>query len=230
MATPMYECPALWERVSLEPDKDSGVIARCESGGTPNTRTESYWDGDIPWLTPKEISRNDETLYVSYTERCITPEGIRNSAAKLLSPGTVLLTKRAPVGAVAINAIPLATNQGFMNFTCGPRLRPTFLAFWLKVNRPYLQQVANGSTYLELYKSDLFEFELALPPIDVQDAIVHAISSIQFMTLLGSALEQSTEKHEAMLRIQEQDRRLRSIRQQLLLALMAGRLSPKGVG
>lgn len=229
MAVPMYECPVNWDRVTLEPDKKSGVIEQCASGGTPSTRNPSYWDGDIPWLTPKEISRNDESLYVSHTERSITSDGVQGSAAKILAPGTVLLTKRAPVGAVAINAVPLATNQGFMNFRCGNRLRPAFLAFWLKVNRQYLQQVANGSTYLELYKSDLFEFELALPPIPIQDAIVHAISSIQFMTLLGPALEQSTEDHEGMLSIQEQDRRLREVRTQLLQQLMSGRLSPRGI-
>lgn len=88
-----------------------------------------------------------------------------NCGAKLLQPGTVLLTKRAPVGAVAVNAVPMTTNQGFLNFRCGPLLRALFLAHWLLANTRYLQKIANGSTYLELYKSDLFEFEVAVPSV-----------------------------------------------------------------
>lgn len=226
MARPMYECPPGWERASLAPDRASQVIVKCDSGGTPSTRVDEYWDGGIPWLTPKEITRNEETLFVSHTERTITQTGVDNSAAKLLPPGTVMLTKRAPVGAVAINAVPMATNQGFLNFTCGKRLRPAFLALWLKINGPYLQQVANGSTYLELYKSDLFEFELALPPLDLQDAITRGINDIQFLALLGPALEQSSGSAEVMLSIQRQSRRLLEIRDQLALEFVAGRLSP----
>jgi type I restriction enzyme S subunit len=226
MAVPRYECPGHWTKVSLEPNARLGFIVRCESGGTPSTTNEAYWDGDVPWLTPREIAQNDETIYVSHTERRITPEGIASSAAKLLRPGTVLLTKRAPVGAVAINAVPMATNQGFLNFHCGPRLRPLFLAYWMKANREYLQQVANGSTYLELYKTDLFEFELAVPPLPEQDAIIQAIGAWQFLTLLGSPLEQSVGSEEEMLRLQAQDRRLRQLGRRLMLEFLSGRWKP----
>ena len=121
-----------------------------ETGGTPSTAREDYWDGHIPWLTPKEITGLDG-FYVSRTERTITDEGLHNTSAKLVPAGAVLLTKRAPVGSVAINAVPMATNQGFLNFICGPQMRPIYFAYWLRANRPYLELVANGSTYPELY-------------------------------------------------------------------------------
>lgn len=147
MAEPFLDHPSGWIIITLEPNPRSGFIERVESGGTPSTTNDDYWDGDIPWLTPKEITRNEGGLYVSSTERNITSAGMKGSAAKLMPVGTVMLTKRAPVGAVAITTVPMCTNQGFLNFICGKFLLPTYLAYWLLANRRYLDAVANGSTY-----------------------------------------------------------------------------------
>src|SRR5262249_30861452 len=147
-------------------------------------------------------------LYVSRTERTITRRGLVSSGAKLLAPGTVMLTKRAPVGAVAVNAVSMTTNQGFLNFTCGELLRPLYLAYWFEANRPYLDLIANGSTYPELYRSDLFEFELAVPELPDQDRILGFLRALTLVTLLGEPLLQSVTSHAAMLAIQEQSLRL----------------------
>lgn len=163
-------------------------------------------------------------IYVSKTERTITRQGMNSSAAKLLPAGTVMLTKRAPVGAVVINAIPMATNQGFLNFQCGERLNPLYLAYWLRINKPYLDMVANGSTYPELYKGDLFEFEIAVPSIEEQLTILKIISSLQYTLLLGLPLEQSANSPEEMIAIQEQNRRLRSIRDAILPNCFSGEI------
>ncbi len=200
MAEPLFRGPKHWFRSTLEPSATDGVIIQVDSGATPSTRNSQNWDGDIPWLTPKEITGFTDGVYVSKTERTITAQGLHGSAAKLLSPGTVLLTKRAPVGAVTINAVPMATNQGFLNFKCGPKLRPLYLAYWLRVNRPYLAMVANGSTYPELYKGDLFEFEMFVPPLKEQDSILNVISALQYVSLLGQPLEQSVTTPEAGVR------------------------------
>jgi type I restriction enzyme S subunit len=154
-------------------------------------------------------------------------EGLAQSAAKLFPAATVMLTKRAPVGAVAINAVPMATNQGFLNFQCGQKLRPVYLAYWFRVNKPYLELIANGSTYPELYKSDLFEFEIAVPSLEEQDAIISVIGALQYANLLGMPLEQSVSSPEAMIRIQEQNRRLRSIRDSVMPLLLSGALSAR---
>lgn len=225
MADPYLECPPNWRRGTLEPAPPLGLIERVETGGTPPTGNENYWDGDVRWLTPKEIARSGRGLYVAQTERTLTRAGLQNSGAKLLPPGTVMLTKRAPVGAVAVSAMPMATNQGFLNFICGPYLRPLYLAYWLLANRPYLDLVANGSTYPELYKGDLFEFEIAVPGPEEQDRIVEFLGSLEFVALLGLPLEQSTVDLKAMRAIQEQTRRLRSLRDALLPAVLGGRIN-----
>lgn len=224
MAEPLLKCPEHWVRATLEPDMQSGFISHVDSGGTPVTTESANWDGDVPWLTPKEITTMDDGVYVSKTERTITKRGLNSSAAKLLPVGTVMLTKRAPVGAVAINAVPMATNQGFLNFQCGPKLRPLYLAYWFKVNKVYLDMIANGSTYPELYKSDLFEFEIAIPSPAEQDAILSVVSALQYVSLLGLPLEQSVTSVDEMILMQEQNRRLRSIRDTILPLLFSGKL------
>lgn len=224
MAEPLLDCPKDWLRGTLEPSVENSLIQRADSGSTPSTTREDYWDGDIPWLTPKEITGFTDGLFVTRTERMITAAGLAGSAAKLHPAGTVMLTKRAPVGAVAVNAVPMATNQGFLNFRCGVALRPLYFAYWLRANREYLDLVANGSTYPELYRGDLFEFEIAVPSIALQDKIVEVLGAIQFAGLLGPALEQSVTSPEAMSGLQQQTRRLAAIRDEILPLLLSGKI------
>jgi Type I restriction modification DNA specificity domain len=224
MADPLLQCPTEWLRGTLEPDSQGLLIQRADTGSTPSTTREEYWDGDIPWLTPKEVTGLTDGLFVSRTERNITKAGLENSSTKLLPAGTVMLTKRAPVGAVVVNAVPMTSNQGFLNFQCGPALRPLYLAYWFRANKAYLDLVANGSTYPELYRGDLFEFEIAVPSVEVQDKIIEVLSSLQLVTLMGLPLEQSVTSPEQMLAVQNQTRRLANIRDHMLPLLLSGQL------
>lgn len=224
MAEPFLQCPSDWRRGTLAPLPVNGLILQVDTGSTPLTSKDEYWDGGIPWLTPKEITRFTNNLFVTRTERTISSAGLANSSAKILPTGTVMLSKRAPVGAVAVNAVPMATNQGFLNFTCGPHLRPLYLAYWLRANRPYLDMVANGSTYPEIYVTDLFEFEIAVPEVDVQDKILELIGALQFVSALGLPLEQSVMSTDALLSIQDQNQRLSALREAILPLLLSGEL------
>ncbi len=76
-------------------------IAEVIGGGTPRTDQEEYWGGDIPWITPEDLSMK-HPRFVRRGERSITREGLENCSARLLPPCTVLLTTRAPVGCVAL--------------------------------------------------------------------------------------------------------------------------------
>ena len=224
MAEAFLDHPAGWKVISLEPKKGSGYIERVESGGTPSTTIDEYWDGDIPWLTPKEITRGNGALYVSTTERNITDLGVSSSAAKLMPIGTVMLSKRAPVGAVAITTVPMCTNQGFLNFICGEKLLPTYLAYWLVANKRYLDAVANGSTYPELYKGDLFEFEIAVPPVDQQKSILRTISSAKQLALCLDATSHSAIEVADVLKLQKIRERIDHFYGALLPVILSGRL------
>ena len=224
MADPLFDCPPHWLTGTLEPDKFAGLISHVETGSTPATTVESYWNGEYPWLTPKEITGDFKGFYVSTTERNITRMGLENSSAKLMPPGTVMLSKRAPVGAVAVNTIPMATNQGFLNFVCGPKLRPIYFALWLKANITYLDRIANGSTYPELYKNDLFEIQISIPELAIQDQIVAAILSLEFAILLGAPLEQTSVDLETTRQIRAETARLDAACSRLIPLLLSGHL------
>lgn len=225
MAEPYLRCPHVWRRATLAPDPGSDLVVGVETGSTPSTKRPEYWDGDIPWLTPKEVTDLEGSIFVSRTARSITKEGLASSAAKLMAPGTVMLTKRAPVGAVVVNTVPMATNQGFLNFSCGSALLPAFLAAWLKANKPYLDLIANGSTYPELYLPDLFEFEIAVPPIDYQHRVVEIINSFQVVLAMESALEQLTASPDELHLVHAKVRKLRTLRETLLPLLLSGEVA-----
>jgi type I restriction enzyme S subunit len=227
MAKPYLPIPSHWTTITLTPDTRKGYILAADSGGTPKTGEESYWDGGIPWLTPKEITGEYTPLYVSHTERTISDLGLASSGAKLLPAGAVLLTKRAPVGTVSVAAVPITTNQGFLNFTCGPKLNALYLAFWLRTNKVYLDAVANGSTYPELYKGDLFEFEMGVPSLEEQKSIVGCFLSIQKLQFACNMAEQSSTDSEEVTRIQARFRRLIELRESLAPFLLTGRLAPQ---
>ncbi len=95
-----------WKTVSLN------EVATIVGGGTPSTKEPTFWDGDIPWLTPKDLSGH-HGMYVKYGERFITQAGLSGSSAKLVPSGTVLFTSRAPIGYIAIAKQSISTNQGF---------------------------------------------------------------------------------------------------------------------
>lgn len=224
MATPFLEHPTSWAVITLEANPSDGFIGRVESGGTPSTGRDEFWDGEIPWLTPKEITRSSGGIYVSKTERTITAAGMQGSAAKLMPTGTVMLTKRAPVGAVTVSTVPMCTNQGFLNFICGPKLLPTYLAYWLLANGRYLDAVANGSTYPELYKGDLFEFEMAVPPIDKQREILRIISAAKQLALCLEATSHSAIEVREVLKLQTLRDRVHGFYATLLPVILSGKL------
>ena len=87
-------------------------IGQVIGGGTPSTANSGYYGGDIPWLSPKDLS-NYKKRYISHGEKNITKLGLDNSSAKLMPEGTVLLSSRAPIGYIAIAANEICTNQGF---------------------------------------------------------------------------------------------------------------------
>lgn len=225
MAEPYLTAPRHWRWATLAPDPDGEVISQVDCGGTPRTIVTANWDGGIPWLTPKEITGTGDTIFIAQTERTISARGLKSCSAHLLPPGTVMLTKRAPIGHVVINVVPMATSQGFLNFRCGRLLAPLYLAYWLRVNKSYLELVANGTMYPELHQGDLFEFQIALPPLAEQQAILRVIKALQYLVNSGELLVQTLSAPAELLNLQERMRHVRELRDQLITMLLSGTLS-----
>lgn len=160
---------AEWRTVRL--DECADIVA----GATPSTSVQEYWNGDICWATPKDLSDLDGPE-ISDTPRKLTPAGLRNCAATILPAGSVLFSSRAPIGHVAVNTVPMATNQGFKSFVPKPeRTCPKFLYWWLRTNRSYLESLGNGATFKEVSKSVVSRIEIPLPPLAEQRRIAEVL-------------------------------------------------------
>lgn len=144
--------------------------ARIVGGATPKSEVGEYWNGDIPWTTPKDLSDLDGK-FLSDTPRKITDLGLKNCSSELLPPNSVLFSSRAPIGHVAINTVPMATNQGFKSMVPGPNLDASFLYWWLKCHRPQLEQLGNGATFKEVSKAVVERIEIPVPPLEEQKRI-----------------------------------------------------------
>jgi len=92
--------------------KKLGEIADIISGGTPSTIISEFWNGDIKWCTPTDITRTKQK-YLLHTEKNISEKGLRNSSATLLPVGALLLCSRATIGEIRIAKDVVCTNQGF---------------------------------------------------------------------------------------------------------------------
>jgi len=159
-----------WEKVNIE------EIGTITSGGTPSTGNPAYWNGDIGWITPKDLS-NYEFRFILNGERNISEEGLKNSSAKLVKANTVLLSSRAPIGYLAIAQEELTTNQGFKNITPNEKCDSIFLFYCLKNNVEYLKSLGVGATYPELSATRLKEVKLSIPPIPTQRKIASILSA-----------------------------------------------------
>jgi len=155
-----------------------GEVADIIGGGTPSTSNNEFWNGTIPWLTPRDLTGYSK-VYISHGERLITEKGLKNSSARLMPKGTVLLTSRAPIGYVAIAKNEICTNQGFKSLIPNCEiLNSEFLYYWLKSNIDYLQQLGTGTTFAEISGSVVKDIDISLPPLEEQKAIAEVLSSL----------------------------------------------------
>ncbi len=153
-------------------------IGNIKSGGTPSTKIKEYWDGEIKWITPKDLSSN-KNKYISNGERNITNQGLKNSNATLLPTNTVLMSSRAPIGYLAIAKNPLTTNQGFKSIICNKNLCDyNFIYYWLKNNIKFIKNNSNGSTFQEISGSTFKNLKIDLPNLNVQKKIAYTLSNL----------------------------------------------------
>ena len=172
------EIPKHWESKRL------GHVSTIFKGGTPKRNVDRYFQGDLPWARPVDITALQGVMYIQDTKIHITEEALNNSAAKRLPQGTVLLTSRATIGETAITTVPMATNQGFANFVCNEQLFNVYLAYYLQAIKEVLISLGSGSTYLEVTKGTLVGVRIPLPPFSEQ---------IQIATFLNRKTEQIDE-------------------------------------
>jgi len=137
-------------------------LGKIVGGGTPSTKNPDYWGGDIPWATPTDVT-SLESNFILKTKRSITKKGLSKSAARLLPKHSILITTRATIGELAINTVPMATNQGFHSLCCNRETNFMFAFYLLHRHRSKFFRYADGTTFLEIGKTDLDRIKVQVP-------------------------------------------------------------------
>ena len=155
-----------------------GDLGKTYSGGTPSVKVAEYWDGNIPWITPKDLKEYPRKR-ISYGERNISKEGLSHSGASLIPKGAVLMSSMAPIGYVAIAGNDITTNQGFKSIYCDEdKCLNEFIYYWIKNNTDYIKSMSNGSTFNEISGGSFKDLDIELPNIITQKKIVRILSAL----------------------------------------------------
>ena len=148
--------PEGWERKAI------ADICETVGGGTPSTKASEYWDGDITWVVPSDITKND-CLALLDSERKITSTGLRESSAKVVPAETILMTSRASVGFFALMDREVCTNQGFINIIAHDEEMRMYLLFNLMSRVAEIRSNAKGTTYPEISKGRFRAMGIVIP-------------------------------------------------------------------
>jgi type I restriction enzyme M protein len=156
-------------------------LFRVESGGTPKSDVEEFWNGGIQWATLIDLPATDFITELRSTKRTISESGLQKSSAKLIPVNSIIVSTRATIGRIAINRVPIATNQGFKNVIIkeSDRAIPEYVALALTKMVPTMNAWATGGTFKEISKSTFCELQIPLPPLEAQKEIVAEIEGYQ---------------------------------------------------
>lgn len=184
-----------------------GQIADINGGGTPRTAIAEYWGGDILWATPTDVT-GLRAPYLRSTDRTITESGLVNCSSKLYSPGSILMTSRATIGAFAIAEKATAVNQGFIVVNAKDPVHQLWLFHEMRSRVPEYMSNANGATFMELPRGRFKSLPVALP----SEAVLAKFNAqVESLHLAAS----SSDKESGM---------LADVRDKLLPQLMSGAL------
>lgn len=185
-----------------------GEVVECVGGGTPSTAESKFWvRGTHHWTTPKDFSSLQAPILLD-TDRKITDAGVAKISSGLLPAGTLLLSSRAPVGYLAIAAMPVAINQGFIAIKCNERASNYFMLNWCQTNMAEIESRATGTTFAEISKTNFRPILMVLPPKELMAAFAEKVAPLYAQ--ITSNLKQS--------------RTLATIRDALLPKLLSGEL------
>lgn len=183
-----------------------GDVVEVKGGTTPSTKEEKYWNGEYYFATPKDLSNLGSPILLD-TERKITKEGVSQISSGILPKGTLLLSSRAPIGYLAISNIPVSINQGFIAINA-KETSNLFILHWLKENMETVISRANGSTFLEITKTNFKQIEIVIPDSEITNRFEEIVSPI----------------FEKIKNNEQQSATLASLRDALLPKLMSGEI------
>lgn len=176
-----------WQEVTL------GEVGTIIGGATPSTKKEEYYNGNIPWLTPKDLS-NYCYRYISNGERSITELGLSSCSAKLMPKNSILFTSRAPIGYIAISNNQICTNQGFKSIVPNKDTDYMFLYYLLQYNKNNIISMGSGTTFQEISGSVMKNIEVKVPSLPEQKAIAKTLSCLDEKIELNRNMNKTLEE------------------------------------
>lgn len=190
-----------------------GEVVTIVGGSTPSTTNSAFWNGgNIHWATPKDLAPL-QSPFLLETKSQITELGLQEISSGLLPVGTVLLSSRAPIGYLAITQIPTAINQGFIAIKCTEEVPNYFVLNWVKANMEEIIGRANGTTFLEISKSNFRPMKISVPSPEKMKEFVVTVEPL-YQKVVANLKESCT---------------LASLRDSLLPKLMRGEVRVKDV-
>ncbi|MDK4231016.1 restriction endonuclease subunit S [Corynebacterium tuberculostearicum] len=198
----------LYSRVSkMLTEQSFAKVVQVFGGSTPSTKNDAFWDGDINWATPTDITTLDGP-WIGDTSRKITEAGLASMSSSLHPENSILLTSRATIGAIALASGPIATNQGFIVVEAPDELTPWLFA-QMKVRKREFEAWANGATFMELSRGNFKK----LPFIGCSDDDLQAFNDAAWPLLKRAQTAQ------------KENQVLARTRDELLPLLMSGRIT-----
>jgi type I restriction enzyme S subunit len=167
--SPLGEIPQGWEAVSFT------EIADVLSGGTPKTSTPEYWDGEIPFFTPRDAP---DCFYVEDTDKHVTELGLSKCASQLYPPETVFITARGTVGKVALPSVPMAMNQSCYALRGKPLISQRFMFLMTLQQVEYLKTNTGGATFDTIVVDTFRRMQVAKPPLALIAAFTRNVDAV----------------------------------------------------
>lgn len=168
-------------------------IGEICSGSTPSTNNLSYWDGDITWVTPNDLSKLN-TPYLITSSKKITQQGLKSCSAQIVPIGSIILSSRAPIGYLAISLVDCCTNQGCKSFNLNPEYDSEFVYYNLKYNINKIKNLGEGTTFAEISKTALSKIQISF--------LENKQEQTQIATIL-STIDRAIEQTEALITKQQ---------------------------
>ena len=168
-----------------------GEVCQSFGGGTPKTNVSEYWNGDVPWGVPTDVTRNS-CLALLDTERKITALGLEKSSAKMLPANAILMTSRASVGYFAIADFPVCTNQGFISIVPNDAAWRWYLLFNLMSRVEEIRGNAKGSTFPEISRARFRSMDISVPDKEslesLNDIVTPLMQQVRILSKQSAAL------------------------------------------
>lgn len=164
------ELPSDWNVVKVK------NVFNMISGGTPKSDIEEYWsDSEVIWVTPEDLSK--EGKYLNDSIRKISNLGLQNCSANVIKANSIVVSTRAPIGNVKVSTVPFTTNQGCKSLEAKGKVNINYYYYVIALAKEHLNNLGQGTTFLELSNYSLKNVFVPYPDINLQDLIAYYLDT-----------------------------------------------------